>query len=109
MTKADLARVIAKKHDLTQKEAIRVVDAILDSITNALAQGNKVELRGFGSFHIKRRRSRIARNPKTGDKVEVPPKVIPSFKASKSFKYLLDMRTDEEIIEEDESGEYGLR
>lgn len=89
MTKADLARSIAKKHNLTQKEAVSVVDAVLETITDALAQGEKVELRGFGSFAAKNRPARTARNPKTGEKVYVPPKVTPAFKASKALKQLL--------------------
>lgn len=89
MTKADLARSIGKKHNLTQKEAVRVVDAILESINEALAQGEKVELRGFGSFSVKRRPGRTARNPKTGERVYVEPKVSPAFKASKALKRIL--------------------
>ena len=90
MTKADLARSIGKQHNLTQKEAVRVVDAILETISDALAEGEKVELRGFGSFNVKKRPGRMARNPKTGDKVYVPAKVTPAFKASKALKKLLD-------------------
>jgi len=90
MTKADLARSIGKQHNLTQKEAVRVVDAILETIGDALSEGEKVELRGFGSFTVKKRPGRTARNPKTGDKVYVPPKATPAFKASKALKKLLD-------------------
>lgn len=90
MTKADLARSIAKKHNLTQKEAVSVVDAVLETITDALAHGDKVELRGFGSFAVKNRPARTARNPKTGESVYVAPKVTPAFKASKALKKLLD-------------------
>jgi nucleoid DNA-binding protein len=95
MTKADLARSIAKKHNLTQKEAVRVVDAILDTISDALSQGEKVELRGFGSFTVKTRPGRTARNPKTGESVYVPPKVSPAFKGSKALKKLLDEYGDD--------------
>ena len=97
MTKADLARTIAKKYDLTQKEAIRVVDAILAIVSGALSRGEKVELRGFGSFGVKKRQSRAARNPKTGAGVIVPPKVVPAFKASKSLKKVLGEATDKRI------------
>jgi nucleoid DNA-binding protein len=90
MTKADLARSIAEKHNLTQKEAVNVVDAVLATIIEALARGEKVELRGFGSFTVKNRPARTARNPKTGDRVYVPPKATPAFKASKALKKLLD-------------------
>lgn len=90
MTKADLARSIGKQHNLTQKEAVRVVDAILETVSDALAEGEKVELRGFGSFTVKKRPGRTARNPKTGEKVYVPAKATPAFKASKALKKLLD-------------------
>ena len=101
MTKADLARSIAKKHILTQREAISVIDAVLDTISGALAQGEKVELRGFGSFAVKNRPGRTARNPKTGEKVSVPPKVSAAFRASKALRKLLDEgRFERKIIAE---------
>jgi len=89
MTKADLAKKVATTHNLTQKEALAVINGVLDTITGSLAKGGKVELRGFGSFYTKNRESRTARNPKTGEKVFVPPKRIPGFKASKSLKELV--------------------
>ncbi len=94
MTKADLAKAIAKKHKLTQKEAILIIDVILDTITESLVAGEKVELRGFGNFFTKIRAARIARNPKTGEKVSVPEKRIPAFKASKALKDELAAITD---------------
>lgn len=92
MTKADLAKKVANTHNLTQKEALAVINAILDTITGSLAKGDKVELRGFGSFYTKDRNSRTARNPKTGEKVHVPAKRVPSFKASKSLKEMVSKR-----------------
>ena len=89
MTKGDLAKRVANTHNLTQKEALAVINAILDTITGSLAKGGKVELRGFGSFYTKDRESRTARNPKTGEKVFVPAKRVPGFKASKSLKELV--------------------
>ena len=86
MTKADLAKIVAKEHALTQKEAVLIINAILDTITDSLVEGEKVELRGFGSFYSKTRAARVARNPKTGEKVNVPEKRIPAFKASKALK-----------------------
>ena len=90
MTKADLARAIAKTHDLNHREAIRVVDAVLETISAALTRGEKVELRGFGAFIAKSKPGRRARNPKTGAYVNVPAKVIATFITSKSFKKMLD-------------------
>ena len=72
------------------KESDVVVCAIFDSIVRALQSGDKVEIRGFGSFHTRQRRGRIGRNPKTGARVEVPPKRIPFFKPSKELRELVD-------------------
>ncbi|MCP4231381.1 MAG: integration host factor subunit beta [bacterium] len=93
MTKADLAKAIAKKHNLTQKEAIIIINAILDTITESLVNDDKVELRGFGNFFTKTRKARMARNPKTGEQVYVPEKRIPAFKASKALKNELIEKT----------------
>jgi integration host factor subunit beta len=86
MTKADLVEMVAESSDLPRKQADEVVQVILDSIIAALARGEKVELRGFGSFRIRRRGERNGRNPKTGDRVHVPPKKIPYFKPGKHIR-----------------------
>jgi len=86
MTKADLVEMVAESSDLPRKQADEVVQVILESITAALGRGEKVELRGFGSFRIRRRGERNGRNPKTGDKVHVPPKKIPYFKPGKHLR-----------------------
>ena len=72
------------------KESDAVVSAIFDSVVRALPSGDKVEIRGFGSFGTRQRRGRIGRNPKTGAKVDVPPKRIPFFKPSKELRKLVD-------------------
>jgi len=87
MTKAELIEVLVERIDrLTKKEAELIVNTVLRSISNSLATGDKVELRGFGSFKVKGRRSRDGRNPKTGDKVQVEAKKVPYFKAGKELK-----------------------
>lgn len=86
MTKADLVEMVAESSNLPRKQADEVVQVILESITAALSRGEKVELRGFGSFRIRRRGERNGRNPKTGDKVHVPPKKIPYFKPGKHLR-----------------------
>jgi integration host factor subunit beta len=86
MTKADLVEMVAESSDLPRKHADEVVQVILDSIIAALSRGEKVELRGFGSFRIRRRGERNGRNPKTGDRVHVPPKKIPYFKPGKHLR-----------------------
>jgi integration host factor subunit beta len=89
MTKADLVERVATQADIPRKQADDVVRVILESITDALHRGEKVELRGFGSFRIRQRGERIGRNPKTGEKVEVPPKKIPYFKPGKHLRETL--------------------
>lgn len=86
MTKADLVEKIASQADLSKKDSEVVVNTVFRSIVDALANGDKVELRGFGSFRTRKRKPRIGRNPKTGDKVDVPEKSVPFFKPGKNLK-----------------------
>ncbi len=86
MTKADLIEEVTRVTELPRKESEVVVETIFDSIIEALQKSDKIEIRGFGSFRTRQRRGRIGRNPKTGAKVEVPPKKIPFFKPSKELK-----------------------
>src|SRR5512138_2137474 len=90
MTKADLISVVAKRLDITQVQAGIIVEAALRSIVSALQGGNEVEIRGFGSFRFRNRAPRKGRNPKTGEKVDVPSKRIPYFKMGKELKALLN-------------------
>ena len=90
MTKADLIEELAKVSNLTKKESETIVHTIFDTITEALAKGDKVELRGFGSFRIRRRRARRGRNPKTGTSINVPPKRVPFFKVGKELRQLVN-------------------
>lgn len=86
MTKADLVEEVVRVTELPRKEAETVVETIFDSIIKALQTGDKIEIRGFGSFRTRQRDGRIGRNPKTGERVEVPPKKIAYFKPSKDLK-----------------------
>jgi integration host factor subunit beta len=90
MTKADLVEEISKDTGLSKKDTNIVVNLIIDNLIKALAEGDKVELRGFGSFKVKSRKSRKARNPRTGSSVEVPAKLVPYFKASNELKALVN-------------------
>ena len=90
MTKAELIEEVAKVASLTKKETELIVNTVFDNITDALGKGDKVELRGFGSFRLRSRKSRTGRNPKTGEKVEVPSKKIPYFKPGKELKELIN-------------------
>lgn len=86
MTKAELVELIAAETGISKKDTGIIVNLILENIGQALVSSDKVELRGFGSFKVKQRRSRQARNPRTGASVEVPAKRVPYFKASNELK-----------------------
>ena len=90
MTKADLINIVAKRLDITQVQSGIIVEAALKSIVTALQGGQEVEIRGFGSFRFRNRAPRKGRNPKTGEKVDVPPKKSPDFKMGKELKALLN-------------------
>ena len=90
MTKADLINIVAKRLEITQVQSGIIVEAALRSVVNALQSGQEVEIRGFGSFRFRNRAPRKGRNPKTGEKVDVPPKKIPYFKMGKELKALLN-------------------
>ena len=90
MTRTDLTEAVGRAMELPLKESDVVVRTIVDSIVRALRAGNKVEIRGFGTFNTRQRGGRIARNPKTGAQVKVPPKRVPFFKASKELRELVD-------------------
>ncbi|MFQ5894713.1 MAG: HU family DNA-binding protein [Nitrospinota bacterium] len=90
MTKAELVERISEKMHLTKKETERVVNLVFGSIVQALSEGDKVELRGFGSFRVRQRGSREGRNPRTGSTVYIPPKKVPFFKAGKELREMAD-------------------
>ena len=90
MTKAELIEELAKVTSLTKKETELIVNTVFDNIAEALTRGDKVELRGFGSFRIRQRNSRKGRNPKTGDSVSVPEKRVPFFKVGKRLRELVN-------------------
>ena len=86
MTKSDLVTAIAEKAGIRKKDAEAALNAFIDVVTEALAKEEKVEIRGFGTFLMKERAPRVARNPRTGEKVEVPAKLSPAFKPGKDLK-----------------------
>src|SRR5204863_2365121 len=90
LTKADLIEEVARVVDMTRKDSEVIVEAIFDSIVRALRTGDKIEIRGYGSFRTRQRQPRVGRNPKTGTRVEVPSKRIPYFKPSKELKDLVN-------------------
>jgi integration host factor subunit beta len=86
MTKADLVDKVTALGDLTRRDGEVIVDTLFESVIGALKSGDKIEIRGFGSFRTRQRNARIGRNPKTGAKVEVPAKRVPFFKPSKELR-----------------------
>ena len=90
MTKAELVVKLANKSKLSRKQAVDVVNAITQSISDSLAGGNKVEIRGFGSFVIRERNARIAHNPRSREIMEVPAKRVPFFKAGNDLRKVVD-------------------
>ena len=90
MTKAELIAEVAMAADLPKKDSEVIVNTVLKSIVDALHRGEKIELRGFGSFRLRNRRARAGRNPKTGERVQVPAKRIPYFKPGRELKELIN-------------------
>src|SRR5688500_2191226 len=97
MIKSELITKIAEQNPhLYQRDIENIVNAILDTITNALARGDRVELRGFGAFAVKKREARTGRNPRTGAAVAVSEKSIPTFKTGKEMRARLNVEADED-------------
>ncbi len=91
MTKSALIEKLSEKIEgLTKKQTEVIVDTVFESIKNALAKGEKVEIRGFGNFKLRSRKARKARNPKTGESVDVPPKKVPYFKVGKELREMIN-------------------
>jgi integration host factor subunit beta len=90
LTKADLVNEVAKQCDLSKPDAEEVVQTVLDSVVSALNNGDRVELRGFGSFRLRERKARRGRNPSTGEQVDVPARRVAYFKPGKMLKELIN-------------------
>ena len=92
MTKAELINAIAEKGGLTKKDAEKALNAVTASITDALAHGDKVQIVGFGTFEVRERSAKEAINPRTKEKIKVPAKKAPAFKAGKALKDAVDTK-----------------
>ena len=90
MTKADIVERVADGTGLTKLETEAIVEGFLNTVIQALRDGNGIEIRGFGSYRVKKKNSRYARNPRTGEKVFVDEHYVPTFKFSKDFKNVVD-------------------
>jgi integration host factor subunit beta len=103
MTKADLIDEVSRLTELKRKDSEVIVETILDSVVRSLRAGDRIEIRGFGSFRTRRREARVGRNPKTGDRVEVPAKKIAFFRPSKELKDQVNSYAEQE--QEREAGQ----
>ncbi|MEK3787758.1 MULTISPECIES: HU family DNA-binding protein [Paenibacillus] len=86
MNKTDLINQVAEKTELSKKDVTKAVDALFDTISEALQSGDKVQLVGFGNFEVRERSARKGRNPQTGEEIEIPASKIPAFKPGKALK-----------------------
>jgi len=86
MNKTELVAAIAEKTEFSKKDSEKALNAVLEAIADGLAEGEKIQLIGFGSFETKRRPARVGRNPKTMKSIEIPASVTPVFKAGKALK-----------------------
>jgi integration host factor subunit beta len=91
MTKAELVEEVARAAELTKKDSEVIVEEVFKNIIQALNRGEKIELRGFGSFRVRHRDARRGRNPKTGAPVDIPAKRVPYFKPGKELKELINV------------------
>jgi len=95
MTKSELIQRLAESHPhLYHRDVERIVGTVFEEISSALERGDRVELRGFGTFSVKHREARIGRNPRTGDTVHVAPKTVPFFKTGKHLRDLVNNGVD---------------
>ncbi len=105
MTKSDLIeRVAARVPHVSRKDTELVVNTVFDSMTDALRDADRIEIRGFGSFQVKIREAREGRNPKTGDEVKIPAKRTPFFKVGKELKERIEKARREELSRKASSG-----
>ncbi len=89
VNKKVIAETVAEKHNLTKKESAEIVDLVFDTVAEALKDGAKVDIAGFGKFEVKARAARTGINPQTKETIEIPSSKVPGFKASKSLKDLV--------------------
>ena len=104
MIKVDIINDVSRAADITKVRAEIAVEAVLDAMKQSMMRGERIELRGFGSFRLRQREPRKGRNPKTGDKVDVPPKKVPYFKPGKELKELINRAPEAAITEQAADG-----
>ena len=90
MNKTELIAAVAEQASITKKDAEKAIAAVIDSITNAMAEGDKVQLVGFGTFEVRARDARKGKNPRTGEMIDIPASKVPAFKAGKALKDIVN-------------------
>ena len=95
MNRSDLINALKEEANLSRKDSEKIVDTFFQTITDTLASGERVEIRGFGSFTVKKYKPYTGRNPKTGVQIRVPAKKLPFFKVGKELKEMVDIEEDE--------------
>jgi len=107
MTKAEIINKVSESTGMSRKDAIVALEIFLSSIKEGLKSGEKVSLVGFGTFYVKHKRARNGRNPRTGDQIHIPPKLIATFKPGKAFRALVNdgVDTGEDDYDEEGNGE----
>ena len=105
MTKADIVKNISDQTGVDKTDVQMIAEKFMEEIKNSLENNNNVYLRGFGSFRIRQRNARVGRNPKSGQKVDVPSKKVPFFKAGKELRELVDEREAEEAAREEQENQ----
>ena len=95
MNRSDLINALKEEANLSRKDSEKIVDTFFQTITDTLASGERVEIRGFGSFTVKKYKPYTGRNPKTGVQIRVPSKKLPFFKVGKELKEMVDLEEDE--------------
>tara|TARA_B110001454_G_scaffold196175_1_gene198902 strand:+ start:821 stop:1165 length:345 start_codon:yes stop_codon:yes gene_type:complete len=99
MLKSDLIDRVAIRTNLTKSQTKIVVDSFIKTITDSLSEGTDIEIRGFGSFRIRERNARIGMNPKSGQRISIPAKKVPYFRAGKVLKFIVDKNSNEKCME----------
>lgn len=105
MTKAEIINKVSADTGMSRKDAIEALEIFLSAIKDGLKKGEKVSLVGFGTFYVKHKRSRNGRNPRTGEQIQIPPKLIATFKPGKAFRMLVNDGVDTGEDDYDEDGD----
>jgi nucleoid DNA-binding protein len=98
MLKTNLINSVAIRTNITKSQTKKVVDSFINAITESLSEGTDIDIRGFGSFRIRQRNARIGINPKSGQRISIPTKKVPYFRAGKSLKLIVDKNINERCI-----------